>query len=466
MSSMSKKRWMGRAFSGAAAVAVVLSTVGATSAAVKREGEWPEHDKAVSLDVKGVPRNEALARLASAAGWSVIVNAPPGDPVDVHVKDQPAEKILELLLSDADYVARRDGALISIAKQATPAAVPTAMLEPSGMPIPPPPPVPAAPPVPPPPPGAADADQAADAAADQAAGADADTAADAKERGRDRMVTGASLRIEKGEVVHDVTVMGGSLEILGTVTGDVDVAGGSTKVRNGARVRGDLSTVGGSVSVEDGARVDGDVNVVGGSLQRGPGAIVGGSVSTELRGDDEEGWSLGRLASDAGDAVTRMALLFLLGAVLLALAPTRMEALKVEVAARPMRSLAMGIVGSIAAVALLCAVAITVIGIPLAIVGVLLAPLAAFSGTCSVLETAGAAVLGHRTRSPYVHLAAGCAGLLVLGSIPYVGGLLWAATILIGIGALVSTRAAGLVKPRAGAAATAASMGPFRSIFG
>ena len=278
-------------------------------------------------------------------------------------------------------------------------------------------------------------------------------------------MTGSSLRIEKHEVVHDVTVLGGSLEVLGTVTGDIDVAGGSTKVRSGARVYGDISTMGGSVVVDDSARVDGDIEVVGGSLSRSEKAIIGGNVNSDAtpRDNGESESTAARLATEAGEAVTRMALLWVFGAMLLALATRRMETLRADVAVRPMKLLATGIVGILAGIVVAGALTITLIGIPFAAIGLLLAFFAAFAGACSVLETAGAAVLGHRTKNPYVHLAAGCAAMLILGSIPWVGGLLWAAVFLIGFGAIVATRAAGLIKPRAGAGAAAA--GPFRSLF-
>ncbi len=84
------------------------------SADVAREGEWPDDDPKVTLSVTNLSRSEALRRLADEAKWSVVVEIPPGNPVDVHVKDQPASKVLELLLSDGHYVAHRDGTLIDI----------------------------------------------------------------------------------------------------------------------------------------------------------------------------------------------------------------------------------------------------------------------------------------------------------------------------------------------------------------
>lgn len=264
------------------------------------------------------------------------------------------------------------------------------------------------------------------------------------ERAPDRAVSGASLRIERGEVVNDVSVFGGSLDVLGTVTGDIHVVGGAMKVHEGAHVRGDVEVLGGSVMLDDNARIDGDVDVVGGAVERAERAVIGGDVSTDVDGEPEG------LASRVGGAITRTALLFVFGAVLIALASHRVERLKVDIASRPMKSFALGIVGGLGAIALFAALCVTVIGIPFAVIGALLAVVAVFAGACAVLETAGAAALGHRTKNPYVHLAGGCLAYLLLGAIPYIGAALQVAVFLIGMGALVSTRLAGFIKPRNG----------------
>lgn len=434
METMWNRWWLPRLGRALLAAGIGLSFSSTATAGVTRNGEWPP-DPAVSLDLDGVPRNEALKRLAAEAGWSLVLNAPLGERVDVHVKKQPAGKVLDLLLSDGEYVASRDGALIAVAPQPKGAAAPAAPELPAAPSLE----APATPPVPPT--AAPEAD-------------DDDDAPEDKERGRDRVVTGGSLRIEPGETAHDVSVFGGSLEVLGAVTGDISVMGGSVKVRSGARVHGDVDVVGGSLTVEDNARVDGEVDVVGGSLKRGERSIIGGDVNhegeshaREEKGDAPQS-SASDLAGDAGEAVTRTALLFVFGAVLIALATRRMESLKVDIVAHPMKTFALGIVGGLGGIALFVALCVTVIGIPFGVIFLLLAFLGTMAGACAVLETAGAAALGHRTRNPYVHLAAGCLGLLVLGAIPYVGGALYAAVFLIGMGAIVSTRAAGLLQPK------------------
>jgi hypothetical protein len=147
--------------------------------------------------------------------------------------------------------------------------------------------------------------------------------------------------------------------------------------------------------------------------------------------------------------MTKMALLFVLGCVLLALLAPPMERVRSEIATRPMRAFAIGLVGAtvgaVAAVVGLTVLCITVIGIPVALVAVLLAVLALYGAVAAVLTTFGAAVAGHRTQNPYVQLLLGCAAFLLLSSIPWVGGAITLVVGMVALGALVATRAGGLL---------------------
>jgi hypothetical protein len=286
----------------------------------------------------------------------------------------------------------------------------------------------------------------------------------AAKRAEDRTVTGGKLRIERDEVVHDVSVFGGSVDVLGTVTGDLAVMGGRADVRDGAHIAGSATAVGGSLRIHDGARVDGDVGVIGGYLQRDDKAKVGGSIvqgSVNDSDDDDDhpsghkkhGEGFGsHFLRDLGDAFSHAALLFVFGTIVLALGSKRVESLRVEVASRPMRTFALGVVGLIAGIALLIAMCVTIVGIPVAIVGVLAGAIAFYVGIAAVLTTLGEGLLRHRTTNPYVHLALGCAILFLVGAIPYVGTLAKAFVAFAGIGVIIATRAAGLVPPRASAA--------------
>jgi hypothetical protein len=434
----------------AAACALSIAVPLSAGAEVRKEGAWPEAEKKVSLEFEGKP-SDGLDELAARAGWSLVVSK--GITVGEHdvrirVTDQPADAVLDALFAESSVVARRTGSLVSIAKaeRAPSPAPPPGDAPPAAeaAPVPPEPPVAPAPPEVP-----------------RRKGAEA--------RGEDRNVFGGSVTIEEGEVVHTVTVTGGSAKVRGTVTGDLVVAGGSAKVEEGAHVLGNATVFGGSLKVASGARVDGDVGVVMGSLKREPGAIIGGkvvdggkngSVKVSVNDGDvsttvEESHApprsrLSEAAHSFGQSLTRKALLFVFGCVLLALATRRMDLLRKEVAARPMRAFAAGIVASLAALVAFLVLCVTVVGIPLALLALLVGVFAVYGAIAAVVTTLGAALIGHKTQNPYLHLLLGCALLLVVGMIPYVGGLVTFAVAMIGMGVLATTRLGGaLARPAA-----------------
>jgi hypothetical protein len=403
-------------------------TVTATLAAgrVQREGAWPDADKEVSLDVSGGSRAQALRALGDAAGWSLVIHArqgDEGDAIDVHVKEQPASRVLERLLDDGDYVARREGSLVSIERAAAPPA--------------------------------------SRSGANGANGANGAKGGPA--RGEDRTVMGGDVHIRKGETVGQVTVFGGNVDIAGEVAGDVTVFGGNVEVREGACVHGDASVFGGRLALANGSRIDGDVDAVGGAVERAPGAQVGGSVSTaggagddddDDDGPDDEAPS-GPMPGLWTKAIRHVAhgfrlgaVLFVMGTVLLAVAGSRMAALRREMASRPMHSIAVGVVGGIAAAVVLVALCVTVIGVPIAIVALLVEILAVLGGMCAVVSVAGEGLLRHKTENPYVHLAVGCALVVGLASLPWVGDAVVALIVVAGTGVLVATRLAGFVPRR------------------
>ena len=458
--------------------ALVLSTTvlsGTALASVKREGTWPSEEKKISLDVSNALKTDAVRRIATAAGWNVVVHAPPGDLVDIHVKDLPPTKVLELVLNDGNYVAQREGNVVVISRETDPATA-----------VPPAPPTPPLPPIPPKPPVFGD-DNAHPEPPNVEADDDDDSTPKAhhdkkKHHGKsnDRIITGGSARIEKGQVVDDLVVMGGSVEVYGEVRGDLAVMGGSATVYDGAHVHGDVSAIGGKVRLESGACVDGEVGVVGGVVDQQPGAKVGGDVSSS-KGDEGKGFAINgikpwtdngeghrpwykSLAEHVSIAVEHTALLFVLGAILLSLATRRMDLLRTEIAARPMRSFAVGILATLATAVGLVALCVTLIGIPIAMIAVLVGTFGIYAGICAALATLGKGLVAHRTENQHVHLAVGCAVFLLLSALPFVGWIVTAVVGFIGFGALVATRLAGFAEKKAPMTSTPIpGEGPYRS---
>src|SRR5262245_16699787 len=97
-------------------LACALSMTWGASAKVRKDGAWPDQEKKISLDGDGAARDAAVRELATKAGWSLILpwkdkehRIVGSDRIDVHVKDEPADKVLEMLLMDGSYVATREG---------------------------------------------------------------------------------------------------------------------------------------------------------------------------------------------------------------------------------------------------------------------------------------------------------------------------------------------------------------------
>ncbi|OGN76573.1 MAG: hypothetical protein A2X25_10220 [Chloroflexi bacterium GWB2_49_20] len=80
----------------------------------------------------------------------------------------------------------------------------------------------------------------------------------------DLLVFGGSVTVEAdARVSGNIVLFGGSLTIAGEVTGDLVLVGGSGLLKSTAIVEGDLNTVGGSFQTESGARVLGEINNFG-----------------------------------------------------------------------------------------------------------------------------------------------------------------------------------------------------------
>ena len=276
----------------------------------------------------------------------------------------------------------------------------------------------------------------------------------------DRFVAAGSVTIKKNQTVKDLVVVGGSADVFGTVTGDVVVMGGRVHLRDSAVVEGDATAIGGNLTVDKGCQLKGDAGVIGGVLNRHDKSSKGRKKARAARRKkSKKTGGIMHTIQEIGRAITSSAMLFVFGAVLFALATRRMESLQSEVAGRPMRSFALGVVGMIGGLLLAVALCVTIVGIPVAAVGVLAAVFAAYSGICAVLSTVGAALVKHRSDNVYIHLAVGCVAFLILGSLPWIGQWVTMAVLLTGIGSVIATRGAGLVRPRRGEYGG----GPYRS---
>ena len=85
--------------------------------------------------------------------------------------------------------------------------------------------------------------------------------------------------------------------------------------------------------------------------------------------------------------------------------------------------------------------AVTVVGIPLAVVGSVVGALLLYVGVVAVLGLVGELLLRQRTKNEFVHLAVGAALFAIVTQVPVVGTWVGFATAAMGIGVLVTARA-------------------------
>jgi cytoskeletal protein CcmA (bactofilin family) len=91
-------------------------------------------------------------------------------------------------------------------------------------------------------------------------------------------VVGGNVLIEDGATVTgDVVVVGGNLTIKGDVNGDAAIVGGNMTLS--AKVDGDVVIVGGQAILTEVAVVHGNVTTVGGQMEKDPGAEISGNVT-------------------------------------------------------------------------------------------------------------------------------------------------------------------------------------------
>jgi len=234
-----------------------------------------------------------------------------------------------------------------------------------------------------------------------------------------------------GDVDGDVIVFSGDLLLAGRVDGSVFVADGTTRLLPSAEVTGDVEYGDERPEIALDARVDGDV-----AEQDFP--DLGGALPWI-------GWFAFWLA------VTLSA--WVLGALLLLIAPRAADALEARSRERIGPAIAIGIAIFLVLPIVAFLAAITLLGLPLAVaIGLALLPLWATA------YVASAYVIGRRVLKPPRHrMLAFLAGLAILRVIAFVPVLGW----LVGLAAVVF--GLGLIGSAIGAAREPAAPGPAQS---
>ncbi|MFC5971761.1 polymer-forming cytoskeletal protein [Halomarina salina] len=279
--------------------------------------------------------------------------------------------------------------------------------------------------------------------------------------------SGGSVVVGENEVVNDdLQVFAGSVVIRGTINGDVEGAAGTVRIEG--TVNGDVNVGAGTVELAEGAVVDGSLNagagdvviagtvrgdanvggdtvrlldtaVVGGDLSydgelvRADGAVVAGTVTATDGGVGPV--DFGPLAPVF--AFYGLLASLLLGAVLLLVFPRTADRVSATALAEPFRSGGTGLLTLVGIPLVLVLFAVTIIGIPITIVGALLFAVVAWVATVYGRLALGNWLLGFAdVRNRWAGLLVGFLVVFAVGYVPVLGGVVDFLVLLLGLGAL------------------------------
>ena len=255
----------------------------------------------------------------------------------------------------------------------------------------------------------------------------ANASADATADGDDRIVLVGSVLVEREEVAGDIYVLDGDVLVRGTVTGDVIVGDGDVTIRG--TVQGDVVTVTGLATLGRAGRVQGDIVYADDEPVLTPGAQVGGEIQKFDAGD-------AGILGAIGAFIAITLSMFLLGLILLLLAPRAADAVAATAKEKPGLSALVGLLAFFLIPIIAIAAFFTVVGIPLGVVLLLLLlPLYAISYVTAAFALGRRILKGSR-------ILAFLVGLVILGLlslIPIAGGLIAFLATLFGLGLLIMT---------------------------
>ena len=248
----------------------------------------------------------------------------------------------------------------------------------------------------------------------------------------DAVSFGSSVHVPAGQVVRDAVAFGGDAVVAGTVRGDATAFGGSVILEPSAEVTGDATSFGGSV-------IDRRVT----SASPPPSAAPATPAAAHpARGDGPLDGLVSWVKDTARSAMAHV-MLFLLGLLMISVSRERLGALQATMIKDAPKTVGWGLLGYVAAAVATILLALTVVGIPVAVLVALALPVATYVGLAAAATVIGAALPIERLQGREVaQLAAGVAVLFAASLVPVAGGIAVAIAACLGFGAVLRTRLA------------------------
>jgi hypothetical protein len=258
------------------------------------------------------------------------------------------------------------------------------------------------------------------------------------------MAAGGSIEVN-APVNGDLIVAGGQVSINSDVAGKIVAVGGNINIAGKAK---NLIATGGNIALEPSAEIERDAHLSGGNVNHF--GKVNGTLTVRAGSLDNVGES-GRLDfketafSEGLDVfLTLISIIFtigffILGLVLIWMFPQRFMAVEERVRSRPILTTIIGFLLILGTGAVAIILAITAVGLPLAVLTAMALIIGLMLSTLFVSYTVGRLVLGWirlKTKSHYIIYTVGFVILTLLFRVPIAGWFILFIAISLGYGAM------------------------------
>lgn len=266
-----------------------------------------------------------------------------------------------------------------------------------------------------------------------------------------------NITVQEEQIIDgDVSTLAGNITVHGTVYGDVTSVAGNITIHG--KVDGDVQTTGGNIYLKKDAEISGDVTVVGGKVYKDSDAIVSGSI-TQIVESDEVDWEIRnqqiQLPSNIKisphvpwylliwGAITGLISWLALGAFLMLFFAKQVSRLSEKVDQRPGYYFLIGLVAYLLIPPLLVLMVITIVGIPLALILILMVILGTLFGQLAVARSLGERVIQRfswKYETEMSRVLIGLVTIFLITLIPVIGWVFFFATSCIGFGTVLMNR--------------------------
>jgi dipeptide/tripeptide permease len=242
---------------------------------------------------------------------------------------------------------------------------------------------------------------------------------------------GSDVTIEKGQKVHSVVAIGGQITVSGAVEKSVVAVGGSVVLTKTAVVKGNVISLGGVIVMARDAEVRGDLTEINSDN-------LYETLTTALS-SEWEGWSW----IFAVISLSIFLVILVLALLIAALLPKPVRIVSEAIRENTFKVILCGILGLVLIAPLALLLTISVVGIALIPLEVIFVVCSVLLGFIAVGQLIGAKLLRLLKRSEPGIVRETFCGLVILwliGWIPYVGWMVKAIAIVIGLGATLVSR--------------------------